>query len=134
LLRSFLLTFRQFVSDKEPVFVNNIASICWQDLRSDKLRGRLQDARRQWREACRGGPLRVVIDEDHLSPAEAMDLWINGKYFHNDKRKAERIERLDPMGLLLARHVFLNHIITATNYVTFLGQVIVVARRQGLLD
>lgn len=31
------------------------------------------------------------------------------------------------------RYVFLSHIITATNYVGFLGQTVIVARRQGLL-
>lgn len=134
LLRSFLLTFRQFVSDKEPVFANGIANICWQELRSDELRGHLEAARRRWFKACRAGPLKVVIDEDHLSPENALDIWINGKYFHNDKRKAERIKRLDPLGLLLSRHVFLNHIITATDYVVFLGQIVMVGRRQGLLD
>lgn len=134
LLKSFLVTFRHFVSDKEPVFVNSVANTLWQELRSDKLKGDLEASRKTWLAQCRGGPLQVVIDQDHLSPAEALDLWINGRYFHNDKRKAQRLQQLDPLGTLLARHVFLNHIISATNYVVFLGQVIVVARRQGLLD
>jgi hypothetical protein len=134
LLRSFLLTFRQFVSEKEPVFVNAIANILWKNLRSDELRGMLEDTREQWRQACRQGPMRVIIDDEHLTPADALDLWINGKYFHSDKRKVERIDRLDPMKTLLARHVFLNHIISGMNYVMFLGQVIVVARRNGLLS
>jgi hypothetical protein len=41
---------------------------------------------------------------------------------------------LDPVGLLLTRHVFLNHIITATNYVGLLGQTVIVGHRQGLLN
>jgi hypothetical protein len=134
LLKSFLVTFRHFVSNKEPVFVNSVANTLWQELRSDKLRGELEASRKTWLAQCRGGPLRVVIDQDHLSPADAVDLWINGRYFHNDKRKAERLNQLDPLGTLLARHVFLNHIISATNYVVFLGQLIVVGRREGLLD
>jgi hypothetical protein len=133
-LSSFLNTFRQFVSDGEPIFVNLIANVLLRELDSDELRGHLLAARKRWLESARAGPLRLVIDEDHITPADALDLWINGEYFHNDKRQRERLQRLDPVGLLLTRHVFLNHIITATNYVGLLGQTVIVGHRQGLLN
>lgn len=43
LLKSFLVTFRHFVSDKEPVFVNSVANTLWQDLyrSAGTRRGRL---------------------------------------------------------------------------------------------
>lgn len=132
-LSSFLNTFRQFISAREPIFVDLIANVLLRELDSDELHGHLVTARKQWLDSALAGPLRLVIDEDHITPADALDLWINGVYFHNDKRKQERLQHLDPVGLLLTRHVFLNHIITATNYVGFLGQTVYVARRQGLL-
>ena len=133
-LKAFLLTFRHFMMYKEPVSVNGVANIVWQNLRSDQLKGMLEETRKQWRQECRQGPLQLIINQDRLTPEQAMDLWINGKYFHSDKRKRERLESLDPLGRLFTRHVFLNHIISATNYVVFLAQVIVVGRRQGLLS
>ena len=37
-LRSFLLTFRQFVSPKEPVFLNRIYNLCQKAITSEMLR------------------------------------------------------------------------------------------------
>lgn len=134
LLRSFLVTFRQFTMKGEPVFVDRIASIVWRSLRSDELKGRLEEVRAKWRQACRQGPMNVIINEERVTPADALDLWINGGYFHSEKRKVQAIDRLDPLGKLFSRHVFLNQLISATNYATWLAQLIVVARRQSVLD
>jgi hypothetical protein len=131
--RSFLITFRQFVSNDEPIFVNKIHNLVFLELGSEELRKRMAEARSQWSTASRVGAFQLVENGRQVAPEEVMDLWINGQYFHNDKRKEQAIARLDPLNRLFSRHLFLNHVITATNYVLFLGQVIVVGRRQGLL-
>ena len=77
---------------------------------------------------------RLIENGRPLEPERIMDLWINGIYFHNDRRKAQAINRLDSLHRLFSRHAFLNFVISATNYVVFLAQVIVLARREGLLD
>jgi len=134
LFRSFLLTFRKFVSDNESVYVDRVYNVLYQEIRSDRLRDQMADARREWRAACKVGGMRLVDNGRPMEPAHVMDLWLNGGYFHNDRRKEKALEQLDPLGTLFSRHVFLNHVIDATKYVFFLAQVIVVARRQGLLD
>jgi len=134
IFRSFLMAFRKFVSADEPVYANYVSGLLMRDLRSDELKGRLIDARKQWQDACKLGAMRLVENGRVLEPEEIMDLWLNGGYFHNDRRKEEALERLDPLHKLFLRNAFLNHVITATNYIMFLAQVIVVARRQGLLD
>jgi hypothetical protein len=134
LFRSYLMTFRKFVSADDPVYANYVSGLLMRDLRSDELKRRLIDARNQWQNACKVGPVRLVENGRALEPEEIMDLWLNGGYFHNDRRKEEALDRLDPLHKLFHRNTFLNHVITGTNYIMFLGQVIVVGRRQGLLD
>jgi hypothetical protein len=133
-LKSFLLSFRPFISNDEPIFVNRVYNTCWPVLRSDDLKARMVKGREHWTNSARNGPFRLVINNEHLSPEHLTDLWINGPYFHNDKRKAKTIDRLDPMGTIFARQAFINHLIPATNYVIDLGQIIVIGRAQGLLD
>lgn len=132
-LRSFLLTFRQFVSDKEPIFVHKIANVLWTRLSGDEVRGHLQRARERYGQSLRHGSLKFVSDEHHFTPDEALDLWINGRYFHNDERKAATLGRLDPMSTIFVRQVFLEVLIEATRYIRFLADVVVISRRDGLL-
>ncbi|MHB1488308.1 MAG: hypothetical protein ACYCS7_13810 [Acidimicrobiales bacterium] len=133
LFRSFLISFRKFVSDDDPVFVNRVSGLLMRALDSDELKRLLIHARKQWQEACKFGGLRLIENGRVLSPEVTMDLWLNGWYFHNDRRKEVELERLDPLHRIFVRSAFLNHVITATNYVMFVAQVIVVARRGGLL-
>jgi hypothetical protein len=79
--RSYLLTFRQFVSDDEPIFVNRVASILWQRITDDEFR----------------------FNGERLRPEGLLDLWINGIYFHNDAAKAEKLKRLDGTAGTFAR-------------------------------
>lgn len=132
-LRSFLLTFRQFVSDKEPVFVRRIANLLWQRLTGDEVRGYLQRSRDRYGQSLRSGSLKFIADEHHFTPEEALDLWINGRYFHNDERKAATLSRLDPMSAIFVRQVFLEVLVEATRYIRFLADVVIIARRDGVL-
>jgi hypothetical protein len=134
LFRSFLISFRKFVSDDDPVFVNSVSGLLMRDLGSDHLKGLLIDTRKQWQDACKFGTFRLVENGRVLAPEMVMDPWLNGWYFHNDSRKEAALQRLDPLHMMFVRNVFMNHVITATNYVMFVAQVIVVARRGGLLD
>lgn len=134
LFRSFLLTFRMFISNDEPVHVNAVYNTIWTTIRSDKIRTDLREASKKWKESCQLGAIRIVTEEGPQLPSHLMDIWINGWYFHNDRRKEATVARLMADGIPFARHAFLNHVIDATNYVFFLAQVIVEARRGGLLD
>lgn len=134
LFRSFLLTFRMFVSNDEPIFVNRVHNEIWRIIRSDELKDLMADASRKWKQACKVGVLQVVTDDGPIEPAQLMDFWINGWYFHNDQRKEAAVQHLMASGIPFSRHAFLNHVMDAISYVFFLAQVIVVARRGGLLD
>lgn len=132
-LRSFLVTFRQFTMNNEPVNVRAIHNTLWQRLTGDEIRGHLTAARERYGNALKTGGLAFVFNEHRFSPEEVLDLWINGRYFHSDSRKAKSIDALDPMATLFVRHVFLDVLVEASRYVLFLADVILICRREGLL-
>jgi len=132
-LRAFLLTFRQFISPKEDVYVNRIVNLLYPALDSAELRRLLRSAREGWLGARAVGGVRLTIDGHDVAPEHALDLWINGVYFHNDRRKLQELQSYGPLGIHFARRQVLDYLIDATNYVTYIADVIIRARSQGLL-
>src|SRR3712207_4246272 len=48
-LEAFLLRFRHFVADKEPVFISRIYNICFRESSEGKYKAQLADAYRGWK-------------------------------------------------------------------------------------
>ena len=133
-LRSYLLTYRQFISNDEPVFVNKIHNVLWHNLdSSSKYREGLAEAQGHWRQQCRQGMIALSIDGKALPPELLQDLWINGHYFHNDSRKRQDLMAMSDMAKLLVRHGFLDQVGVGSRYVAYLSSVIRFGRSQGAL-
>ena len=131
-LRSFLLTFRQFVSNNEPVFLNRVYNLCQRHLSSDQLKGYLVESREAWRQAQRSSGIRLVINNEELTPEFVTDLWINGCYFHSDPEKLSRLKQLLPHEGMLVRNQFLSYLVDATRQVIYLGNVVTIALHENL--
>jgi len=87
-LRSFLLLFRQFISNDEPIFINRIFNDCEKCLIDDSIKKEVRELRNIWEKIFRKlSPLVIVIDGKRLTSEYVLDLWINGDYFHNDPQK-----------------------------------------------
>ena len=130
-LRSFLLLFRHFVSDREPVFVERIFNDCFRFLSNDHLKGELQKAKSHWKQLLyRAGVMEVIVDEKTLSGEYVLNLWINGHYFHNDTEKREELSRLLGDILPLVRVKFISTLPYLTNVIIFVAQVV----NKGLED
>jgi len=132
-LRSFLVSFRPFVSNDDPVFVNRVHNLLWEDIESDQIRAQLRLARSHWDRACKDGLVALRLNGTRLDSTEVLDLWINGIYFHNDSRKRARLQNLDPVSLFFARFKLLDHLVIATRYIVYLGNLVIGARSDGLL-
>lgn len=132
-LRSFLLSFRHFIANDEPVYVNRIQNLLWQQIEADQVREGLKEAKAHWQRACSAGAVALNINGVNMASEDLLDLWINGVYFHSDQRKRARLEQLGPMVGMVSRFKLLDHLIVATNYIVYLRNVIVRARSDGLL-
>jgi hypothetical protein len=132
-LKAFLVTFRSFVSNDEPVHVNGVYNVLWREMQGDRAREELAKARSMWKAACQSGALALNVDGKQVKPEDILDFWVNGIYFHSDKRKRAALETLGPLGVPLARYKFLDHLVIGTRYVFYLRQVIIRGRSDGLL-
>lgn len=133
LLRSFLMTFRQFVSSGDPLHVNGVHNLLFQHVSGDTMKAKLTARRDTWQRSRQVGAMRLELNGQTLEPADALDLWINGHYFHNDYRKAAELRRLAGLDGALVRHAALDLVVEGTRYVQFLGWAIQSSRSEGLL-
>lgn len=131
--RSFLMVLRPFISDGEPVYVRWVHNALAENLRGDPLVTRLGEARARWHRQAEAGPFAVILNGERLGPEKLLDLYVNGRYFHNDNRKAKTIEALDPLGRMFTEQVVQNFLIETVSYIVELGKLIRLARSQELI-
>lgn len=134
LLRSFLLTFRKFLSNDEAVFLFKIFNLCQQYLNSDKLKGFLIEARQLWSQQMKGGKkgnVRFTKNGRLLYPEYVTDLWINGYYFHDSPDKLRELEELLSADTFLSRHIFLDHLVQAVRFISYTRFIVTVGFREG---
>lgn len=130
-LRSFLVDFRKFVLRKEATNLDRIYNLCETAVTSDDLRQRLRRSREVWKDAQRGSGIRIVFNERDLTPTHVMDLWLNGYYFHNDDGKLAELRSIWPYEI--ARFRFMNFLVDATRQVFYVGSVVRLALREGMV-
>lgn len=131
-LKAYLLTFRQFVLNDEPVFLYRIYNLCMRHLTSAKLKNYLKTSRKIWKDIHKKVGIELVFNKKTLTPEFVTDLWINGYYFHNDEKKAKLLKSLILHERLFVRSKFLDFLIEATNQVVYVNDVITVAFRDSL--
>jgi hypothetical protein len=124
-LRSYLVTFRQFISPGEPVYFNGIYNIAFKRLKPNtQLREILIEVRQGWREVLKHNGIGIRFNEQELSPEVVADLWINGHYFHNDDDKYATLARALNLSLGFIQANFMQFIIQATSLILYLGYVV----------
>lgn len=134
LLRSFLLTFRRFISENETVFLFKIFNLCQRHLNSDRLKNYLIEARQNWSQQVhsgRTGGVNYKLNGIQISPETITDLWINGYYFHDSPDKLRDLEKLLSDNRVLVRHIFLDHLVEAVRFISYTRFIVTVAFREG---
>lgn len=133
-LRSFLLTFRQFISNDEPIYLFRIYNLCQQHLTSDAFKGYLIESRKIWKRQLQKGGFYLTYNGREVTPEQVTDLWINGYYFHNDPSKLRMLRNLLPHEQMVLRFLFLEHILASAQQVMYVSFIIKAAFRDGLLS
>lgn len=104
-VKAFLLDFRPFILNDEPVNFDFISNTAYQ-LASDTTKKNITKAKKTWgdllerkRETSVGG-LRLQIDGQKLLSQTNLDMWLNAEFFHLDADKRDLIGRIsgNPMG------------------------------------
>jgi hypothetical protein len=132
--RSCLLTFRQFVSDNEPIHVNRIFNLLHLHATDEELKERFAATRAALKFAEHGSGIGMVHNGTHVSATYLADLWINGTYFHNDVAKQRALDELMPFPAVMVKNRFLVYVLQASHVIIRLASMILDARERGLID
>jgi hypothetical protein len=130
-LKAFLVDFRPFVLQREPVYVGRVYNQLEQRLTDTDRRDALRISRERWKNGQGQGGFQFFINERHVTPELAIDLYVNGWYFHDDADKRELLETLMVgHGQVLTRWVFLDALRAAIMHVLIVAEV----ARKSLVD
>ena len=131
--RSYLLTFRQFISEGEPLYLHKVYNLCHQHIADDRCREYLAEARGVWQQISKRSDMgmTLTLDSVELSPAEVTDLWINGHYFHNDPEKLRTLKGMESYLYYASRTIFLDYVIETSKIIFHAGRTIHVALKRG---
>jgi hypothetical protein len=133
-LRSFMLDFRFFVAQKDPVYIYKVFKACSDYLDSSFYREQLEKAKAEWKRAyVQMGAFGLVVDGRKLAGQDVLDLYINGHYFHNDVDKAAELRRLNGGLVPMTRFQFLAVLPDLVNVVFYVGEVVQTGLAEGLL-
>ena len=123
-VRSFLLTFRQFVSEKEPLFLGRVYGICYRHCTDKARKDHIKQARKLWSSVQRGRGVSIVINGVEFAGVKIFDVWTNGWYFHSDADYKQLLDQVPTLIREWLRAQFISFIIETMRLVEDLCQLI----------
>jgi hypothetical protein len=114
-IKAFVLDFRPFIANDEPVNFFKVCNIIEKSKTDVDLIKKLREARDAWskllekKERIPMGGLRLKIDSEDLLSEKNLNLWINGEYFHLDEEKKMFLEKIQGTPFeLVSKFVFID--------------------------
>lgn len=130
-LKAYLVTFRQFFSKKEPIYIFGIYDLCQKHITDEKYRGWLIKSREFLEKALRLSGVQIIQNNKEISAEEIMKLIINGVIFHSDEKKIKKLGAVPPVVRAFYTFNFLNVILDAANQLYYVENTIRTSIREG---
>ena len=131
--RDYLVTFRRFVSN-EDVQLNRVFNICHRRLINNELKQQFSLLREAWSRIRRNSGLSLIMDGSEVTSEKLADIWLNGRYFHDDLEHRELLDSLPPFILADLRFKFLNFVVEASRLIIYMGRAVDTALHDGSLQ
>ena len=131
--RDYLVTFRRFVSN-EDVQLNRVFNICHRRLINNELKQQFSLLREAWSRIRRHSGLSLIMDGSEVTSEKLADIWLNGRYFHDDLEHRELLDSLPPFILADLRFKFLNFVVEASRLIIYMGRAVDTALHDGSLQ
>lgn len=134
-LRSYLLTFRQFILKKGPIYLPRICNLCLQNITDVYLRKRLAEAKEFWNQDRQSYGMGVDIFDHKITPESATYLLINAHYFHSDPDRIALLKRLSSLKIEEEEinFQFRFYLVATTKFIVTVSNIIGIAIEKGLL-
>lgn len=130
---AYLSIFRHFISEKEDVFLSHILNICSLRLTSDVMKQNVAHLRESYKQVKQHNGMHLIVNGRQLTPLQVTDIYINGKYFHNDLEYQQQLDSLNPFKSNLLRSRFLNFVINTSKIIDVTQSGVDHALQDGLL-
>ena len=133
-LRSYLLTFRQFILKKGPIYLPRICNLCLQNITDVDLRKRLAEAKEFWNQDRQSYGMGVEIFDHKITPESATKLLINAHYFHSDPDRIALLKRLSSLKIdeEEINYQFRFYLVATTKFILTVSKIIGVATEKGM--
>ena len=134
--KSFLLTFRHFVSKKEPIYLPRILNFCIKSLDENELILNLQKAKASWNETLNNeGEFKLKMDGEYIAGEEVLDIWINGYYFHSDFDNNKKIRGyLNNKDLLIVKYKLITILPSLVSVIDYSASVVEKCLKENLFN
>jgi hypothetical protein len=133
-LRSYLVVFRHFLLQGEPVFLHHVFNLCETALTSEPHKVRARSARAGLKTATVGSGIALVYQEKNLTPEDALDLLLNGFYFHSDPKHNEVLAGLPSFFKPMVKHSFLTAVFGVSKVIHYTASLLRDALANGLVN
>ena len=125
--RSFLLTFRKFILNNEPSNIDWVLNVIRRFAKDEEneLCEVIDELKAVWKYTYRKGLIQMQTFGQDITPEYALDLWINGHYFHSDNpEKCKRLKELSAKELSCIRIQLLYSLPLITNLILRIGALV----------
>lgn len=133
-VKEYLLTFRQFISEDEDIYLNRIFNICHRHIVNDEVKKHLAKARQIFEGMKKNNGLSITVNNVQLTSLYITDMYINGKYFHNDIDYQTEIDKMDLVTADVVRFEFLSYVESVTRIIIYVRGAISHAFEDNLFD
>ena len=133
-LRSYLVIFRHFLLKREPVFLYRVFNLCEKALTSEPHKVRARSARVGLKTATVGSGIALINQEKDLTPEDALDLLLNGLYFHSDPKHREYLASVPSFLMPMVKFSFLTAVVGVAEVIRYTARVLRDALAKDLVN
>jgi len=133
-LRSYLVVFRHFLLDREPVFLYRVFTLCEMDLTSDPHKVKARSARAGLKTATAGSGFALIYQEKDLTPEDSLGLLLNGVYFHSDPKHREYLASVPSFLWPMVKFSFLTAVVGVAEVIRYTARVLRDALAKDLVN
>ncbi len=113
-LKKYLMTFRHFIAQEEDIFLFRIFGICHRKLIVNEVKQDLIQKREWLKQIEQHNWMPLEMNGHKVTPLQVTDMYLNGKYFHNDLGHQQFLDSLPPFIAQELRYRFLDFVVNTS--------------------
>lgn len=91
LLRSSLLDLRKIFANNKVTNFGLICNLICRKVSDPMIKENIDKIRKAYNNSLKGSAFTIIVDGDKVTPMDALKLWFNGYYFHEDTEKRDKL-------------------------------------------